>query len=76
MPQTATQIHHRNELNRQARTFLSDFLAGGPQSYATIKSCAAEQHISFSSLLTAKRSLHVESRTIEKRVMWHLPQAA
>lgn len=76
MPRTETQIHRSNELNRQARTFLSDFLAGGPQLYTTIKSCAVERHISLSSLLTAKRSLHVESRAIEKRAMWHLPQAA
>lgn len=76
MPQTETQIHRSNELNRQARTFLSDFLAGGPQLYTTIKSCAAEQHISLSSLLTAKRSLHVEARTIDHRAMWSLPKAA
>ena len=68
-------IHRRNELNRQARGFLSDLLADGPQPYSTILARATEAGISLSTLLTAKVALRVESRTIDKRARWHLPAA-
>src|SRR5215813_6827961 len=67
-------IRHRNELNRQAREFLRTFLAAGPQPYSVIVARAAEAGISFSTLLTAKHALRVESRKVNKRTtLWSLP---
>jgi hypothetical protein len=62
--------HRSSELNRRARTFLNDQLC------RLIREQAAKQGISMSTLLTAKRSLNVESRTIDRRAIWYLPQAA
>jgi hypothetical protein len=45
MPQTATQIYHRNDLNRQARTFLQDILTPGPQAYQVVHEQAVAQGI-------------------------------
>jgi hypothetical protein len=70
------QMHHRTELNRRARTFLNDQLAGGPQLCRLIRQQAAKQGISLSMLLVAKRSLHVQSRTVNEQVIWQLPAAA
>jgi hypothetical protein len=63
MPQTETQIYHRNDLNRQARTFLQDILTPGPQAYQMVHEQAVAQGISKSSLITAKRTLDVRSTT-------------
>ena len=46
------QTYRRNELYRQARQFLSDILADGPQPYSTIVARATEAGISLASLLT------------------------
>jgi hypothetical protein len=73
---TDQYIRRRNELCRQAREFLSDILADGPQSYSTIVARATEADISLSVLLTAKRSLRVESPRVHQRAMWHLPAVA
>ena len=43
MPQTETQIYHRNDLNRQARTFLQDILTPGPQTYQVVHEQAVAQ---------------------------------
>ena len=72
---TDAYIHERNTLNRQARTFLGDFLADGPQPYSTIVARAASAGVSLASLLTAKRSLKVESRRVDRQAIWHLPAA-
>ena len=66
-------IRHRNELNRQARAFLRAILAVGPQPYSVIVARAAEAGISFSTLLTAKQALRVESRKVNKSTLWSLP---
>jgi hypothetical protein len=68
--------HQRNERNRRARTFLHDQLAGGPQPFSLIRQLGAQQGISLSMLVTAKRSLHVESRTHDGYAVWNLPAAA
>ena len=73
---TNQHIHRRNELNRRARTFLNDQLAGGPQPFSLIRQLGAKQGISLAMLLTAKRSLHVESRTRDGYAVWNLPEAA
>jgi hypothetical protein len=70
---TDQQIHHRNEINRHARTFLNDQLARGPQPLSLIRERATKQGVSLSSLLTAKRSLNVESHLIDRRAIWSLP---
>ena len=72
---TDQPIPHRNELYRQGRAFLSDFLAAGPQPYMAIVARAAEAGISLATLLTAKRALHVESRKIGRSTIWYLPPA-
>jgi hypothetical protein len=67
-------IRQRNELNRQAREFLRTFLDAGPQPYSVIVARAAEAGISFSTLLTAKQALRVDSRKVNKRTtLWSLP---
>jgi hypothetical protein len=67
-------IRHRHELNRQAREFLRTFLAAGPQPYSVIVARAAEAGISFSTLLTAKHALRVDSRKVNKSTtLWSLP---
>ena len=73
---TDQYIHRRNELNRQAREFLSDCLAGGPRPFSSIRQLGAKQGVSLALLLTAKRSLHVEARTVDRQAIWHLPAAA
>jgi hypothetical protein len=70
---TDQDIHRRNALYRQAREFLRACLAPGPQPYSTIVARAAEAGISLSTLLTAKRSLRVESRKVKKSTVWCLP---
>ena len=72
---TDQYVRHRTAINRRARTFLNDQLAGGPQPFNLIRQQAAKQGISLSMLLTAKRSLNVESRIIDKRAIWCLPEA-
>jgi len=67
-------IRQRNELNRQAREFLRTILAAGPQPYSVIVARAAEAGISFSTLLTAKQALRVDSRKVNKSTtLWSLP---
>ena len=66
-------IRQRNELNRQAREFLRTILAAGPQPYSVIVARAAEAGISFSTLLTAKQALRVDSRKVHKSTLWYLP---
>ena len=73
---TYQHIHRRNELNRQACEFLSDCLAGGPRAFSSIRQLGAKQGVSLSTLLTAKHSLHVEVRTVDRRAIWHLPATA
>jgi hypothetical protein len=73
---TDQYIQRRNELNRRARTFLNDLLTNGPQTYAMIRQYAREAGISLSCLLTAKRSLHVESCKSDGYAVWNLPAAA
>ena len=73
---SAAYIHQRNELNRQARAFLSACLATGPQPYSTIVARATEAGVSLSTLLTAKHALRVESRKVNKSTMWYLPATA
>jgi hypothetical protein len=70
---TDQHIHQRNALYRQARQFLNDILAEGPQTYSIIVARAAEAGISPASVLTAKRALRVESRKINKSTLWYLP---
>jgi hypothetical protein len=69
------RFHDRSELNRRARTFLHDQLAGGPQLCRLIRQQAAKQGILLSVLLMAKRSLHVEARTVNRQAIWQLPAA-
>jgi len=73
---TDQYIHRRNELNRRARTFLQDLLTEGPQTYAMIRQYAREAGVPLSYLLTARRSLHVESRKSDGYAVWNLPAAA
>ncbi len=73
---TGQQIHQRNKLYRQARQFLSDILATGPQPYSTIVARATDAGISMSTLLTAKRALRVESWKVNKSTLWHIPATA
>ena len=61
------------ELTRQARTFLADQLASGPQLFSLIREQAAKRGISISLLLTAKQSLHVKSRENDGYAVWQLP---
>ncbi len=76
MPQTDTQIYHRNALNRQARTFLQDILTPGPQTYQVIHEQAVARGIAKSSLLTAKRMLDVRSITAPNgKALWKLSAA-
>jgi hypothetical protein len=76
MPPTATQIHHRNDLNRQARTFLQDLLTPGPQTYQVIHEQAVARGIGKASLLTAKRMLGIRSTTATNgKALWQLPAA-
>ena len=72
---TDQYIHRHHELNRRARAFLHDQLTGGPQPFSLICQQAAKQGISLSMLVTAKRSLHVESRTRDGYAVWQLPAA-
>ena len=71
---TDQYIHHRNERNRHGRTFLNAQLASGPQPLSLIREEAAKQGISLSVLLTAKRSLKVDSRLVNGRAVWSLPR--
>jgi len=64
------------ELTRYALTFLSDQLTSGPQPFSLIREQAAEQGISLSVLLEAKRSLKVKSRIVGRRAVWSLPKTA
>jgi hypothetical protein len=74
MPPTETRIHHRNDLNRQARTFLHDLLTPGPQTYQVIHEQAVARGISKSCLMTAKRMLDVRSTTAPNgKAQWQLP---
>ena len=66
-------IRQRHELNRQAREFLRTILAVRPQPYSVIVARAAEAGISFSTLLTAKQALRVDSRKVNKSTLWSLP---
>ena len=76
MPQTDTQIYHRNDLNRQARTFLQDLLTPGPQTYQVIHEQAVTRGIAKSSLMTAKRMLGVRSTSATNgKALWKLPVA-
>jgi hypothetical protein len=73
MPPTATQIHHRNDLNRRARTFLHDLLTPGPQTYQAVHEQAVARGISKSCLMTAKRMLDVRSTTAPNgKAQWQL----
>jgi hypothetical protein len=72
---TDQPIQRRNELYRQAREFLRDILAAGPQPYRVIVARATEAGISLAPLLTAKRALRIESRLVNHRALWHLPPA-
>jgi len=71
-----TYIQQRNESNRKARAFLREVLAGGPQTYQIVHEQAVKQGISKSYLLTARRSLHVESYKSDGYAVWSLPAAA
>ena len=71
-----TYIQQRNESNRKARAFLQEVLANGPQTYAMIHQHAREAGVTLSFLMTAKRSLQVESRKSEGYAVWNLPAAA
>jgi hypothetical protein len=73
---TYAYIQQRNESNRKARAFLHDLLANGPQTYAMIRQHAREAGVALSYLLTAKRSLQVESRKSDGYAVWNLPAAA
>jgi hypothetical protein len=73
---TDTYIQRRNESNRKARAFLQDLLAEGPQTYAMVRQYAREAGVPLSYLLTARRSLHVESRKSDGYAVWNLPAAA
>ena len=76
MPPTVTQTHHRNDLNRHARTFLQDLLTPGPQTYQVVHEQAVAQGISKSCLMTAKRMLGVRSTTATNgKALWQLPAA-
>jgi hypothetical protein len=76
MPLTETQTHRRNNLNRQARTFLQDLLTPGPQTYQAIHEQAVARGITKSSLLTAKQILGVRSITAPNgKALWKLPAA-
>jgi hypothetical protein len=68
-------IHRRNESNRRARQVLHDILAGGPQPYQVVHQQAVAQGISKSALMTAKRSLNVQSRKSDGYAVWNLPAA-
>jgi hypothetical protein len=76
MPSPEADIQRRNESNRRARAFLHDILAGGPQPYQVVHEQAVAQGISKSYLLTAKRSLNVQSRKSDGYAVWDLPTAA
>jgi hypothetical protein len=73
---TYDHLQQRNELSRKARAFLQEVLAGGPQTYQIVLEQAVKQGISKSRLMTAKRSLHVESRKSDGYAVWNLPAAA
>jgi hypothetical protein len=76
MPPTATLIHHRNALNRHARTFLHDLLTPGPQTFQVVHEQAVARGISKSCLMTAKRMLGVRSTTAPNgKALWQLPAA-
>ena len=76
MPSPEADIQRRNESNRRARAFLLDLLAGGPQTYQAVRQCAREAGVPLSYLLTAKRSLNVQSRKSDGYAVWNLPAAA
>ena len=69
-------IQQRNASNRKARAFLQDLLTEGPQTYQAVRQRAHEAGVPLSYLLTAKRSLHVESRKSDGCAVWNLPAAA
>ena len=69
------RFQDRRELNRRARTFLHAPLAGGPQLCRLIRQQAAKRGLLLSVLLMAKRSLHVEVRTVNRQALWQLPAA-
>jgi hypothetical protein len=73
---TDQYIHRRNELNRRARTFLHDLLTEGPQTYQAVRQRAREAGVPLSPLMTAKRSLNVESSSRDGHAVWNLPAAA
>ena len=73
---TDTYIQQRNESNRKARAFLQALLTEGPQTYQAVRQRAREAGVPLAYLLTAKRSLHVESRKSEGGAVWNLPAAA
>jgi hypothetical protein len=73
---TDTYIQQRNESNRKARAFLQGLLTEGPQPYQVVHQQEVAQGISKSYLLTARRSLHVESRKSGGYAIWNLPAAA
>ena len=76
MPPTQAQIRYRDDLNRQARTFLHDLLTPGSQTYQVIHEQAVAQGIAKSSLMTAKRTLDVRSTTATNgKAQWQLPAA-
>ena len=73
---TYAYIQQRNESNRKARAFLQEVLAEGPQTFQLVHEQAVKQGISKSYLLTARRSLHVESYKSDGYAVWSLPAAA
>jgi hypothetical protein len=73
---TYAYIQQRNESNRKARAFLQDLLTEGPQTYQAVRQRAREAGVPLAYLLTAKRSLQVESRKSDGGAVWNLPAAA
>ena len=71
-----SDVQRRNESNRRARALLQDLLAGGPRPYQTIHQQAMAQGISKAALMTAKRSLNVQSHKRDGYAIWNLPAAA
>jgi hypothetical protein len=73
---TYAYIQQRNASNRKARAFLQDLLTEGPQTYQAVRQRAREAGVPLAYLLTAKRSLQVESRKSDGGAVWNLPAAA
>jgi hypothetical protein len=73
---TYAYIQQRNASNRKARAFLQDLLTEGPQTYQAVRQRAHEAGVPLAYLLTAKRSLQVESRKSDGGAVWNLPAAA